>query len=76
MEHNLQTIDLALKRFAITTSKEDFKALCHEVTEIKKELRKKYAKLCETRIANIGDDNQCFLIEEIFNAESQEILGQ
>lgn len=41
-----------------------------------KELKEKYAKLCEIRISDMGADNQAFLIEEIFDAEAEEILGE
>lgn len=40
-----------------------------------KELREKYAKLCETRIENIADDAVAFFIEELLDQEPEEILG-
>jgi hypothetical protein len=41
-----------------------------------KELREKYAKLCKKRIWDIAADHQCFLIEELLDAEADEILGE
>lgn len=38
------------------------------------ELKKIYAKLCETRISNMKDDAVAFFIEELFDAEAEEIL--
>lgn len=38
------------------------------------ELKQKYAKLCETRIGNMKDDAVAFFIEELLNAEAEEIL--
>jgi len=42
----------------------------------KRELQEKYAKLCETRIANIADDAVAFFIEELLEADAEEILGE
>lgn len=52
MKHNLETIDIALKQFAVTASKEDFKILCNEVTETKKELRERREALRKCGWAN------------------------
>ena len=41
-----------------------------------KKLRDLYTKLCETRIHDIGADNKCFLIEDLFDAEAEEILSK
>ena len=38
------------------------------------ELKEIYAKLCETRIGNMKDDAVAFFIEELLNAEADEIL--
>ena len=42
----------------------------------KEELQQRYSKLCETRIHNIADDAVAFFIEELLDAEADEILGE
>ena len=54
----------------------DFDDVITAIGNLEKELRELYIKLCEDRIGDIGIDNKCFLIEEIFDAEADEIFGE
>jgi len=78
MKNNLAVINAIIDEYYLcrSTPSRLLKRLIVAIKGLNEELRQKYEKLCETRIHNVGDDNQAFLIEELFNAEAEEILGE
>lgn len=76
MKYSLAVFKRALKLYEDKAKDDFYKDMKHLVECQEKELREKYKNLCERRIHDISSDAVAFFIEDLLNADAEEILGQ